>query len=504
MSESPHLGLGYLAPAQAQKHVTVNEAFRRLDALVQLGVVDRDRTAPPAGPGEGDRHLVAPGATGAWAGQDGRIAAFLDGVWEFIAPKPGWLAYVEAEGVLLAYVGGVWVGALGALASLDGLARLGVNAEADDDNRLAVASAAALFTHAGADVRLKLNKALAADVASLLLQTGYGGRAELGLIGSDAFALKVSPDGASWSVALEAEPGTGAVSFPRSPQRAQADVFTADGVWTKPDWAGRVVVTLVGGGGGGGGAASGNTGFPRAGGAGGGAGAVVTETFLGEEITAACSVVVGLGGAGGAGVAVGVTAGGGSGVAGAASAFLLNGSGPEAQALVAPGGGLGGGGGTTTSTAGTGGSGLSGPSNAGGPGSSGAAGIAAVSTAMPVGPGGGGGGAGLSTATTSGGFGGGAGGAGYAVGGTARQATGGAAAAAGGAGGHGGDRAFARGMGGGGGGGGSHAVTAGGHGGDGGAPGGGGGGGGAGRTTGGSGSGGRGGDGICVILSYAM
>ncbi len=32
MSTSPRLGLAYLAAAQAQKHVTLNEALRRLEA----------------------------------------------------------------------------------------------------------------------------------------------------------------------------------------------------------------------------------------------------------------------------------------------------------------------------------------------------------------------------------------------------------------------------------------------------------------------------------------
>lgn len=42
-----HLGLPYLLAAQAQKHVTHNEALRLLDAMVLLSVLDRTRTAPP-------------------------------------------------------------------------------------------------------------------------------------------------------------------------------------------------------------------------------------------------------------------------------------------------------------------------------------------------------------------------------------------------------------------------------------------------------------------------
>ena len=42
---SPHLLLPYILAAQAQKHVTHNEAIRLLDAVVQLSVLDRDLTA---------------------------------------------------------------------------------------------------------------------------------------------------------------------------------------------------------------------------------------------------------------------------------------------------------------------------------------------------------------------------------------------------------------------------------------------------------------------------
>ena len=91
MTDTTHLGLPLIAAAQAQKHVTHNEALQVLDALVQLAVADSDRTAPPASPGEGDRHIVAAGATGAWSGHDGAVAAFLSGGWVFLAPRRGFV-----------------------------------------------------------------------------------------------------------------------------------------------------------------------------------------------------------------------------------------------------------------------------------------------------------------------------------------------------------------------------------------------------------------------------
>ena len=41
---SPHLLLPFILAAQAQKHITHNEAIRLLDAIVQLSVLDRDLT----------------------------------------------------------------------------------------------------------------------------------------------------------------------------------------------------------------------------------------------------------------------------------------------------------------------------------------------------------------------------------------------------------------------------------------------------------------------------
>jgi hypothetical protein len=109
MSETTHLGLPYLEAAQAQKHVTVNAALARLDALVQLAVIDRTRAAPPSSPVDGDRYIVAAGATGAWAGASGQIAVWSDGAWALIAPQTGWRAYDAGAGECVCWTGAGWV-----------------------------------------------------------------------------------------------------------------------------------------------------------------------------------------------------------------------------------------------------------------------------------------------------------------------------------------------------------------------------------------------------------
>ena len=103
-----HLLLPYILASQAQKHVTHNEALRLLDALVQLSVIDRTRTAPPVSPTDGDRHVVASGATGLWVGWDLNVAFWVDGVWMRLVPRPGWLAWIAAEQMFLVWNGSSW------------------------------------------------------------------------------------------------------------------------------------------------------------------------------------------------------------------------------------------------------------------------------------------------------------------------------------------------------------------------------------------------------------
>lgn len=204
------LGLPYLLPSQAQKHVTHNEALRLLDILVQLSVAGTGAETPPPAPAEGDTYILGAAPTGAWAGQPGSVAAWVDGAWLFAAPRPGWRAWDSAAGELRIWDGAGWV-LPPAAPELD---RMGVNATADAVNRLAVASDAALFTHDGAGHQLKINKAADGDTAALLFQSGFTGHAEIGLAGNTDFALKVSPDGAAWSEALSADAASGAVTLP--------------------------------------------------------------------------------------------------------------------------------------------------------------------------------------------------------------------------------------------------------------------------------------------------
>jgi hypothetical protein len=221
-----NLQLPYILPSQAQKHVTHNEAIRMLDATVQLCLADI-LDAPPGAPENGACYGIGEAPTGDWAGFAGRLAAWQDASWHILLPRQGWLGWCAADGRLHVHDGANWQ----AYGTTGSLPMLGVATDPDDTNRLAVAAEASLFSHAGADHRLKVNKAAAGDTASLLFQSGWSGRAEMGLAGNDRFSLKVSADGTTWTTAIETT-SDGRVTLPQRPL-AQASLST--GSYTPPD-----------------------------------------------------------------------------------------------------------------------------------------------------------------------------------------------------------------------------------------------------------------------------
>jgi hypothetical protein len=357
MSTSTHLLLPFVLAAQAQKHVTVNEALRLLDGLVQLAVLDRHLTAPPASPADGARYIVAPGATGAWSGWDLNVAYYVDGAWMRLVPRTGWQAWVVDEASFLAWNGSAWVAAglpaffsdavfelahdgdptrravfdLAAIAAgatrsfalpdvsteLAGLSgaqtfdgdktfageleasgpvatigtaagtatyglgtgatavgttktvNLGTGGAAGSDtvvnigsatpgadgvtvintptvtfangvtlvgmpqanltalllglggavadawNRLSVNTPAVLLNNAGSSIEATVNKAAAGNDASFAFKTGFSARALIGLLGSDDFSFKVSPDGSAYFDAILIDRNSGRVELPK-------------------------------------------------------------------------------------------------------------------------------------------------------------------------------------------------------------------------------------------------------------------------------------------------
>lgn len=207
MERTNNLSLPYILPSQAQKHVTHNEALAVLDALVQLALVDRDLVAAPVAPAEGACYIVASPATGLWAGHENEIAHFVDGSWAFLQPRQGFAAWVVDESQFVTWEGSAWVGIGEAIPALQNLDRLGVGTTADANNPFAAKLNKALWTAktvsegGDGDLRFTMNKETATDVLSILMQTGYSLRAEIGLLADDNLTVKVS-DGTTSRAAL--------------------------------------------------------------------------------------------------------------------------------------------------------------------------------------------------------------------------------------------------------------------------------------------------------------
>lgn len=251
MTSTTNLGLPFIDAAQAQKHVTHNEALRILDAVTHIAVIARDLVAPPPSPAEGDRYLVPPGATSAFAGYANWLAAWEDGAWRFAQPRAGWRLYVANENRELLFDGSVWADIAGAQPSSFHAVALGVGAPPDATTPLiaklnsALLTARSLTDGGSGDLRLALNKSATANVGSQIFETNYSARAEIGLIGDDNFRISVSPDGQTFKTALrvDASVASVAVDGPLSCSAAAIDLGSSSAAATYAFGAG---ATLAG------------------------------------------------------------------------------------------------------------------------------------------------------------------------------------------------------------------------------------------------------------------
>lgn len=107
VNDTMRLEMPLLQPAQAQKHVTVNEALMRLDGLVNL-VLQSVTRIEPAQVVEGQCWAVPEGAEGVWAGQGGRIAVASNGGWIFAPARAGMRGFVVDQGVQAVHDGTAW------------------------------------------------------------------------------------------------------------------------------------------------------------------------------------------------------------------------------------------------------------------------------------------------------------------------------------------------------------------------------------------------------------
>lgn len=107
---TPIMSLREMVQSQSQPHLVFNEAVRRLEASINIVVVDKDLNAPPTSPAANARYIVGSSPTGAWSGQAGKIAFVSGTSWLFLTPYIGWRAWVTDESQFYRYNGSTWGG----------------------------------------------------------------------------------------------------------------------------------------------------------------------------------------------------------------------------------------------------------------------------------------------------------------------------------------------------------------------------------------------------------
>lgn len=385
--QSPRLGLPFVRAGQLQKHVTVNESLIRLDSLVQTAVQSRGRNSPPQVVVEGEMFILGNAPSGDWANyQAGQMVVADFNGWRVLEPHDGQIAFILEEEAAVIWSLDQWQPLGECLGGVLSVQQLGIGATPDANNPFSARLNKALWTakpttdDGDGDLRFTFNKQADSNTASLLFQSNWQGRAEIGLTGDDDLRLKVSADGNVWREAFSVDRATGVVSFAKGASRFEVLTLTTSQDLTLPDWVRRVDVQCVGGGGGGGSGSFGTPGVVRTGGGGGGAGGVMDASLMRSALGDTLVVTVGSGGDGGSA---------GNGQTGGTSSVRLG-----SREIIRA---LGGQGGLMTGVAGTGGAGRV-SANQGGLSGADALARAGASVTFAAGSGGGGAGGGISAA----------------------------------------------------------------------------------------------------------
>jgi len=109
MDMTPRLGLPLLVAGQVQKEIYHNEALALIDLLIAASVEAVPVTSPPPSPTIGTLYRVAAtGASGAFAGHEGKLAGWSEGGWRYIVPVEGMRLTERGSGLELAFRDGAW------------------------------------------------------------------------------------------------------------------------------------------------------------------------------------------------------------------------------------------------------------------------------------------------------------------------------------------------------------------------------------------------------------
>lgn len=96
MANDPHSNAPLLTEGQSAAEVTANAALSTISGFCQLCVesgLTTNNNTPPGSPTDGLRYWTGTAATGAWSGQNSKVATYLSGLWTFTAAQEGWIAW---------------------------------------------------------------------------------------------------------------------------------------------------------------------------------------------------------------------------------------------------------------------------------------------------------------------------------------------------------------------------------------------------------------------------
>jgi hypothetical protein len=108
--QDPNFGLNYgWAFKESGWKTGMDDNFKKLGAISQLSVINRTTNTPPSSPTNGERYIIGPSPTGAWASKQNQIAVYRENAWTYYVPSEGWSCWVQAETKRYEFSGGGWV-----------------------------------------------------------------------------------------------------------------------------------------------------------------------------------------------------------------------------------------------------------------------------------------------------------------------------------------------------------------------------------------------------------
>lgn len=110
MAVTPNGSIPLIDQSTTRGYIKYNEAMYMMDAMLFRGVIDKDLSAAPGSPSEGDLYIVkaTPAGGDAWEGYSKYLAHFWNGSWHFYAPKEGMRKWVNDDDVVYTYDGSAW------------------------------------------------------------------------------------------------------------------------------------------------------------------------------------------------------------------------------------------------------------------------------------------------------------------------------------------------------------------------------------------------------------